>query len=83
VNEFSWIAQIEHHVSFAFIAAVCGLFLKNHKLIIKIKERLNSLWFNHCADTRLPYQPVENGTEPRVPEPRQEPEWREEPKWRT
>ena len=63
----SWIAQVEHHVSFAFICAVCTVFLKNHRLIIKAKERLNSLWYDRCGLREDPYQPVENGTDPIVP----------------
>ena len=33
MNEASWLAQIEHHISFGFILAVCGIFLKNHKVV--------------------------------------------------
>ena len=72
----NWLTEIEKHVSFGFILAVCGVFLKNHKLVIKVKERLNDLWWDRCADLQEPYIPIENGTSPVVPQPRTEPRWR-------
>jgi hypothetical protein len=63
----NWITVLEHHISFAFIAFICGTILKNHKLYIKAKERLNDLWWDRCADRQEPYTPVENGAAAVVP----------------
>jgi hypothetical protein len=63
----TWLTQIEHHVSFAFIVFVGGAFLRNHKLIIKAKQRLNDLWWDRCADRQEPYQPIENGSPAVIP----------------
>ncbi len=61
------ITIIEHHVSFAFICATCAMILKNHKLFIKAKDRLNDLWWDRCAYRQEPYTPVENGAPAVVP----------------
>jgi hypothetical protein len=66
VNE-NWFTQVEHHISLAAILTICGVFLKNHKLVIKAKERLNDLWWDRCASRQEPYTPVENGAPAVVP----------------
>lgn len=53
---------VEHHVSFAFIVAACTIFLKNHRLFIRFKERMNDLWWDRCGIKQEPYTPVENGS---------------------
>lgn len=63
----TWLTQVEHHVSFGVIMLVGGIFLKNHRLFIRAKERLNDLWWDRCAVKREPYTPVENGTPAVVP----------------
>jgi hypothetical protein len=63
----AWLAEIEKHVSFGFILCVCTIFLKNHRLFIRAKERLNDLWWDRCAEKQEPYTPVENGTPAVVP----------------
>lgn len=68
MNETSLLAVIEHHVSFGFIIAVCGIVLKNHRLFIRAKERLNDLWWDRCGLKQEPYTPVENGTAPITPQ---------------
>lgn len=64
---FGWLSEIEKHVSFAFILAVCTTFLKNHRLFIRAKERLNDLWWDRCAVKQEPYTPVENGAPAVIP----------------
>ena len=63
----TWLTQIEHHVSFGFIVLACGAFLKNHRLFIRAKERLNNLWWDRCAERQEPYTPIENGTPEVIP----------------
>ena len=58
----TWFTQLEHHISFGFIVVVSTAFLKNHRLIIRAKERLNVLWRDRCGITREGYTPVENGS---------------------
>ena len=63
----TWLTAIEHHISFTAIMLVCGLIAKEYKIYGRIKERVNSLWLNHCGETRQLYTPLENGTSPVVP----------------
>lgn len=63
----TWFTQLEKHVSFGVILVVGGIFLKNHRLFIRGKERLNDLWWDRCAKRQEPYTPVENGSPAIVP----------------
>lgn len=61
------LTAIEHHVSFAAILAILGYVVKEGKIYGRIKERMNSLWFDYCGQKQQLYTPLENGTAPVVP----------------
>jgi hypothetical protein len=63
----NWLAQIEQHVTLGGILLVCGILLRNHKIIIRAKDRLNDLWWDRCTQRRELYTPLENGQSPVMP----------------
>lgn len=70
MNE-SWIAVLEHHVTFA---GVMGMFLgvgryylKERDVYKRVKSRLNDLWWDRCATRQEGYVPVDNGVQAIVP----------------
>lgn len=40
---------------------VFGILLQQHKVFVRMKDRLNTLWFRHCQDTGDRFEPLDNG----------------------
>jgi hypothetical protein len=64
----------EHHVTFAAILSMWGgmvglvvWLLNKHKIWLNIKNRLNDLWWDRCAEKQERYTPLENGTPAVIP----------------
>ena len=55
------IVAIERHLTFGASIAVLGFVFTQHKIWVRMKDRLNVLWSNHCKDTGDEYMPLENG----------------------
>jgi hypothetical protein len=63
----TWFTQLEHHVNLAATLAILTWIFRNHKVIVRGKDRLNTLWYRYCAQTKQPHTPIENGTRAFVP----------------
>ncbi len=50
-----------HGVQLAVSISVLGLVLTQHKIWIRLKDRVNTLWGKHCDETGDKYVPLENG----------------------
>lgn len=50
-----------HGVSLAASLAVLGIILKQHKVWVRMKDRVNQLWYSHCKTTGDKYESLENG----------------------
>ena len=44
------------------VLTILGVVLKQHKVFVRMKDRLNTLWFHHCEEKKEPYIPLENGS---------------------
>lgn len=42
--------------------AILGLLLNQHKVWIRLKDRVNTMWRHHCAKTGDPYESLDNGS---------------------
>ncbi len=52
---------ILHSLTLAGTVAILMLMLREHKIYIRIKDRLNTLWYHHCKEKGDPYTPIDNG----------------------
>lgn len=50
-----------HVATFAGIATILGLLLREHKVWIRMKDRVNQLWRDRCHAKNDDYVPLENG----------------------
>lgn len=50
-----------HGVQLVATCTVLGVVLKQHKVWIRLKDRMNTLWRKHCEKTGDPYVPLDNG----------------------
>ena len=50
-----------HGITLAGIVCIIGILLKQHKVWIRLKDRMNSLWRKHCKEIGEEYVPLENG----------------------
>jgi len=55
----TWLTVLEHHVSFGAIMAILAIALKEYKVYGRIKERLNTLWYEHCGEKQILYSPLD------------------------
>src|SRR5579859_2476866 len=53
--------QIAHWATLAGVLALLGMALQQHKVWVRLKDRVNSMWYRHCRDTGEKYIPLENG----------------------
>ena len=67
--------NIEQHITFAAVMAMfttmvsIGVWLlKKHTIWLRIKDRLNDLWWDRCAERQERYTPLENGTPAVIPQ---------------
>lgn len=56
-----WLAQIEHHLNLGTSLVILGFLVTQHKIWVRMKDRLNQLWRRHCQTTGDEYTPLENG----------------------
>jgi hypothetical protein len=54
-------SQIAHWMTFGMVTAILGFTLKQHKVWIRMKDRMNTLWHEHTKKTGEKYIPLENG----------------------
>lgn len=59
-GEGGW-ATAFHGVSLAASVAMLGLLLNQHKIWVRMKDRLDELWRRHCKVTGDDFKPLENG----------------------
>jgi hypothetical protein len=50
-----------HGVQLTVSIAVLGIVLNQHKVWVRMKDRINSLWYKHCKETGDRYTPLDNG----------------------
>jgi hypothetical protein len=50
-----------HGVQLTATLTVLGLVFTQHKIWVRLKDRVNTLWGKHCEKTGDPYVPLENG----------------------
>lgn len=50
-----------HGLTLGGIVLILGLLLKQHKVWIRMKDRVNSMWRKHCHDNNEYFEPLENG----------------------
>ena len=50
-----------HGVQITVSLLILGILLKQHKVWIRIKDRVNTLWAKHCQETGDNFVPLENG----------------------
>jgi hypothetical protein len=48
-------------VQIGLTLAVLGVVLREHKVWVRLKDRVNTLWQRHCATTGDAFIPLENG----------------------
>jgi uncharacterized membrane protein len=58
----SMATQIAHWVTMGGVLTLVGFALKQHKVFIRIKDRVNSMWWDHCTKHAIKYEPLENGS---------------------
>jgi len=50
-----------HSLQLAVSVSILGLVLTQHKIWIRLKDRMNTLWSDRCKKTGDRYVPLENG----------------------
>jgi len=50
-----------HGLSFTATLMVLGIIAREHKIWVRMRDRLNTLWWRHCQTTGDKYDPLENG----------------------
>jgi hypothetical protein len=50
-----------HGLTFGCVFAILGILLHQHKIWIRVKDRLDSLWAKRCEETGERFVPLDNG----------------------
>ena len=50
-----------HGVTAGGILAILAILLKQHKVWVRMKDRMNSMWRAYCKEHDQDYVPLENG----------------------
>jgi hypothetical protein len=50
-----------HGLTLGGIVMILGMLLKQHKVWVRLKDRVNTLWRKHCKETGDDFVPLENG----------------------
>ena len=50
-----------HGLTLGGIVLIVGLSLKQHRVWIRLKDRVNQLWYDRCHEKGDKYEPLENG----------------------
>ena len=53
--------QIAHWWTAGMVTALVGFALREHKVWVRMKDRVNSLWYHRCKETGEKFIPLENG----------------------
>lgn len=69
-----WFSTLERHVTFGAIVTLWGLMVSfvvwlfnKHKILLRLKDRLNDLWWDRCGFRQDRYTPLENGSPAVIP----------------
>lgn len=54
-------SQIAHWLTLGMVATILGFTLKQHKVWVRLKDRVNTLWSDRCTQTGDRYFPLEDG----------------------
>ncbi len=55
------LTHIFHGVSLTLTISILTILLREHKVWTRVKDRLNTLWSNHCKETGDEYVALDNG----------------------
>ena len=56
--ETTW--HVFHFVNLAGIIGLLVFIFNQHKTIIKMKDRMNKVWFEYCKEHKIPYDSVDD-----------------------
>lgn len=57
----STFANVTHGLTLVGIFGIGGMLLREHKVFVRMKDRLNTLWYHHCVEKKEPYVSLDNG----------------------
>jgi hypothetical protein len=61
----------EQHITFAGVLGIAlgygKHWVRDHDIGKRIRQRLDTLWYDRCAEKQEPYVPVENGVTAVIP----------------
>ena len=55
------LTQIERHVTLTAVLAVLGFTFAQHKIWVRMQDRLNAVWHEYCDRHNIPFEKLENG----------------------
>lgn len=50
-----------HSLTLTGVFAVLTILLREHKVWVRMKDRINTLWHRHCKETGDAFVPLDNG----------------------
>jgi hypothetical protein len=50
-----------HGLTLAGILGIFAILFKQHKIWVRMKDRIDALWQDFCEAHDIPYKPIENG----------------------
>lgn len=53
--------QVAHWLTTVGVFSILGVVLKQHKIWVRLKDRVNTLWSDRCEKKNELYVPLENG----------------------
>ena len=56
--ETAW--HIWHVINFTAIVSLIAFIFQQHKSIIKLKDRMNKMWFQYCKEHKIPYDSIDD-----------------------
>lgn len=57
----SFATQIAHWLTLTGVCTIIGMLVHQHKVWVRMKDRINTLWYHHCVTKSEPYVPLDNG----------------------
>lgn len=54
-------SEIAHYISAGGVLGIIGYILWYHKIWVRLKDRVNDLWYEYCVEKKIPYRSLENG----------------------
>lgn len=52
-----------HGLTFAGVVTILAILLRQHRTWVRVKDRINQLWFRHCDDTGDRFTPLDGNGE--------------------